>query len=85
MIIAGEVFSDINDLDIDDAKNQLLEDVKKQLPDLDLDKARAEAPSLEDVERTLREKCEKNGGVDAYDNFEVSFITIIIIWTFISA
>lgn len=71
LIIADVVFCDINDLDLDDTKNQLLEDVKKQLPDLDLDKAKAEAPSLEDVEKTLREKCDKNGGEGAYDNFEV--------------
>lgn len=71
MLITGEVFCDTNDLDLDDTKNQLLEDVKKQLPDLDLDKAKAEAPSLEDVEKTLRDKCEKNGGEGAYDNFEV--------------
>lgn len=71
MLITGEVFSDINDLDLDETKNQLLEDVKKQLPDLDLDKAKAEAPSLEDVEKTLRDKCDKNGGEGAYDNVEV--------------
>lgn len=76
------MYSDISDLDLDDTKNQLLEDVKKQLPDLDLDKAKAEAPSLEDVEKTLREKCDKNGGEGAYDNVEVGFC--FYLWTFIA-
>lgn len=63
--VLGSTLADTNELDLD------LDDIKNKLSDLpELNGTRT--PSVEDVEQVLKEKCDKNGGEGAYDNFEVS-------------
>lgn len=68
VIVCIQCQSSLNDLDADKIKSKIekgLGDLNIDIPDVDLNST--SMPNAEDIEKVLREKCEKNGATDAVD------------------
>lgn len=59
---------DTNELDLEDLEKKI-----QEIPIPGLENGES-IPAIEDVEKMLKEKCEKNGGENAFNNLQVCYL-----------